>query len=71
MYTVQCTGLWNDKNMYIFHKTKQKMSYISETREPKVYVALLAVKVPFNADWFTTGTNWQQIQCLSWCFVFL
>lgn len=36
--------------MYIFHKTKQKMSYISETREPKVYVALLAVEVPFNAD---------------------
>lgn len=36
--------------MYIFHKTKQKMSYISETREPTVYVALLAVEVPFNAD---------------------
>lgn len=36
MYTVQCTDLWNDKNMYIFHKTKQKMSCISETREPKV-----------------------------------
>lgn len=71
MYTVQCTGLWNDKTMYIIHKTKQKMSYISETREPKVHVALLAVEVPFNADWFTTGTNWLQIQCLSWCFVFL
>lgn len=47
---VHCTGLWNDKNMYIFHKTKQKMSYVSETVEPKVHVALLSVEVPFNVD---------------------
>lgn len=36
--------------MYIFHETKQKMSYIRETGEPKAHVALLAVEVPFNVN---------------------
>lgn len=41
------------------------MSYISETGEQRVLVALMAVKAPFTAIQFTKGTNWPQIRCLS------